>query len=104
VPSYEGGHTLASCCTPSTNVAGSIAFHFATHSHSATRVEFSTFSARPAYVEGRAAEPKVEPMVRVQRERTVGVKRAQDAGTTEMGGKGILAEFTGSGKAPIKGS
>jgi hypothetical protein len=53
---------------PRRNVVGSIAVHFATHSHSATRVEFSTFSARPAYEEWRAAERNVVAKVCVQRE------------------------------------
>jgi len=101
-PFYEGGHTLTP--TSSTNVVGSIALHFVTHSHSATRVEFSTLSACPAYDEWRAAEPSVEPKARVQRETGVGVKRAQEAGTIEVDRKGTLVDLTGSGKTPIKGS
>jgi len=95
-PFYEGGHTLAPSCMSWINAAGSIAVHFATHSHSATREEFSTFSARPAYEEWCVVEPKVVPKGSVQRETAVGVKRAQDAGTTEMGEKGTLADLTGS--------
>lgn len=105
IPFYEGGHTLAPSCTSWINAVGSIALHFATHSHSTTRVEFSTLSARPAYEEWYAAELKVVPKVRVQRETpAAGVKRAQDAGTTEMDGNGTLPDLTGSGKAPMKGS
>ena len=105
IPFYEGGHILAPSCTSCINAVGSIAVHFATHSHSATRVEFRTLSARPAYEEWCAAELRVVPKVRLQRETSAaGVKRAQDAGTTEMDGKGTLPDLTGSGKAPMKGS
>ena len=103
-PFYEGGHTLAPSCTSWINTVGSIAVHFASHSHSATRVEFSTFSARPAYEEWYAAELKVVPKGRVQRETAVGAKRAQDAGITEVDMKGTLPDLTGSEKVPMKGS
>ena len=103
-PSYEGGHALVATCMSSTNPVGSIALHFATHSHSATRVEFSTFNACPAYDERCTTEPSVEPKVRVHWETVAGVKRAQDAGTTEVSGKGTLADLTGSGKTLMKGS